>query len=103
MPWFGIRSLYLCRRKSDGTSIFEERVVVFVAESAAEAFEKAEKESDQYARMNDFNAHPVQEGYELDGDPLVDGYEVWSVMLEARASLDEFYESRYARYDYHPE
>jgi hypothetical protein len=103
MLWFAVQSLYFCRRKSDGTSIFEERVVVFEAESAAEAFEKAERESDQYARVNDFKAHPVQEGYEQDGEPLIDGYEVWSVMLEARVSLEEFYESRYARYDYHPE
>jgi hypothetical protein len=103
MPWFAVRSLYFCRRKSDGTSIFEERVVVFEARSAGVALKKAEQESDQYARMHNFSAHPMRESYELDGEPLIDGYEVWSVMLEACASLEEFYASRYARYDYHPE
>ncbi len=103
MPWFAVQSLYLCRTKSDGTNIFEERVVVFTASSFDEAFAKAEQESEQYARANNFEAHPARESYEQDGDPLVDGYEVWSVMLEARASLDDFYASRYARYEYHPE
>ena len=103
MPWFAVQSLYLCRPKSDGTNIFEERVVVFEARSADEAFEKAERESEEYARANTYEAHPNRESYEQDGDPLIDGYEVWSVMLEARASLAEFYATRYARYDYHPE
>jgi hypothetical protein len=101
--WFAIRSLYLCSPKSDGTNIFEERVVVFEAATAGEAFEKAEAESEQYSRVHKFKEHPVKESYEQDGDPLIDGYEVWSVMLEARASLDEFYARRYAPYDYHPE
>lgn len=103
MNWYAVRSLYLCRAKADGTNIFEERMVVFEAVSADEAHEKAAEESAQYARDNSFEAHPLRESYEQNGDPLIDGYEVWSVVLEARASLDDFYAIRYARYDYHPE
>ena len=77
--------------------------MVFEASSADEAFEKAERESEEYACSNNFEAHPERESYEQDGDPLIDGYEVWSVMFEARLSLDDFYTSRYTRYGYHPE
>lgn len=103
MPWFAVQSLYLCRQQADGTNIFEERIVVFSASSTEEAFAKAQRESAHYARTNGFTCHPVQRSYEQDGEPLIDGYEVWSVMLAARASLEEFHGLRYARYEYHPE
>ena len=103
MDWFAIRSVYLCRAKSDGMNIFEERVVCFEAGSDDEAHEKAALESARYALANEFEAHPEREGYLQDGDPLIDGYEVWSVMLESRESLDEFYARRYSRYEYRPE
>lgn len=103
MCWFAVRSLYQCCLKSDGTNIFEERVVVFEAGSVEEAFEKAELESVKYAVARGFKAHPFRESYEQDGDSLIDGYEVWSVLFESRESLDDFFTNRYAKYEYHPE
>lgn len=103
MRWFAIRSVYLFGRKSDGTNIFEERIVGFQAESPDEAFVKAERESEAYSNSNKFVAHPDQWSYEQDGDPLIDGYELWSTLYESTLSLDEFYEARYVRCDYRPE
>ena len=106
MPWFAVRSVYLFGRKSDGTNIFEERIVCFEGASYDEAFEKAERESDAYvasASFKDFEVFEVQDAYEQDGDPLIDGYEVYSKLYESRESLAEFYANRYDRYEYHPE
>jgi hypothetical protein len=103
MAWFGIRSVYFWGQKSDGTNVFEERVVCFEAPTADEAHAKARRESERYAADNGYTAHPEQEGYEQDGDTLIDGYEVWSLLLESRESLAEFYAARYLKYDYQPE
>lgn len=103
MAWFGIRSVYLWGQKSNGANIFEERVVCIQADSAHEAHEKAERESEEYAANHQFDVFPERESYEQDGDALIDGYEVWSVLFEGRESLAEFYAVRYARCDYRPE
>ena len=103
MTWLAVRSVYLCFQKPDGVNVFEERVVCFVADSDNEAWKKAEAESERYAAANHFRALPEREAYLQDGDTLIDGYEVWSVMLESKQSLEDFYASRYAAYDYHPE
>jgi len=48
-------------------------------------------------------AHHEFSGYEQDGSPLIDGYELRSELFESRQSLDEFYADRYGRYEYHAE
>lgn len=78
--------------------MFEERVVCFTAESGAGAHEKARIESQGYADQDNFEAYPQQDGYELDGDELNDGYEVWSVLMEAHLSVEKFYEQRYGSF-----
>ena len=103
MPWFAVRSVYLFGHKSDGTNIFEERVVCFQADSPATAHDKAKRESEQYAADNDLEAFPERLAYEQDGDALIDGYELWSELYEARVTLAAFYAVRYARYEYTPE
>jgi hypothetical protein len=103
MQWFAVRSLYQFGRKSDGTNIFEERIVGFQAETPSEAFVKAQRESAAYAADHNFVVHPEQELYEQDGDPLIDGYELWSLLFQSAMTLDEFYEAKYRRYEYRPE
>ena len=103
MRWFAVRSVYLCRTRPDGTNIFEERVVGFSAESADDAHEKAFAEADAYAASNKFVAYDEQRSYEQDGDPLIDGYELWSQLFESKLSLDDFYAARYSGYEYHPD
>lgn len=103
MPWYAIRTVYHFGVKSDGTNVFEERVVSFNARDWNEAYEKARAESLDYAKDRDLPFHPERIGYEQDGAPLVDGYELWSELFESRLTLEAFYAERYARYEYHPE
>ena len=103
MAWYGIRTVYHWGEKSDGTSVFEERIVAFEASSSDEAHAKARAEADAYSQGMAWIAHPEQVGYEQDGSPLIDAYEVWSELFESRSSLEEFYEQRYARFEYRPE
>ncbi|GGA29511.1 DUF4288 domain-containing protein [Dyella nitratireducens] len=103
MAWYGIRTIYQWGEKSDGTSIFEERIVVFEATSSDEAHAKASTEAKAYSGGTAWIAYPEQVGYEQDGKPLVDAYEVWSELFEGSCSLDEFYAQRYSRFLYHPE
>ncbi len=101
--WFGIRTIYLFGKKKDGRNIFEERIVVFSAETADEALEKAVREADDYATVNKLKHHPWQVAYSQDDDPLIDGYEVWSELYESSEDLDSFVKSRYEQYEYHPD
>ena len=103
MPWYAIRSVYHFGTKSDGTYIFEERIVSFEAESWAEAHAKGELESNKYATDHNFVLHPEHEGYEQDGEKQIDGYEIWSQLFESRLPLAEFFAERYTRYNYAPE
>lgn len=103
MAWYGMRSIYLFGKKSDGTNIYEERIVSIESDSFEAALEKGALESERYAAENEIEALPEREGYEQDGDTLIDEYELWSCLFESRESPAEFYASRYAKYDYEPE
>lgn len=61
MRWFAVRCVYLFGRKSDGTNIFEERIVAFNADSFDEALDKAKVESLAYAKANAMTVHPVRD------------------------------------------
>ncbi|NBV23549.1 MAG: hypothetical protein EBS05_16720 [Proteobacteria bacterium] len=101
LQWFGVRSLFFWGTRGDGMNIFEERICVFSGESFDEAFAKAEKEADVYADSIGALCHSWQEAYYQDGDALIDGYEVWSQLFEAKADLETFFQMRYAQFDYH--
>jgi hypothetical protein len=102
MAWFAIRSVFHFLTKPDGVNVFEERIVCFEAETSEAAHEKAYIERQAYASENGFTAHPHQIGYEQDGDPLIDGYELWSDMFESTDSLEDFYSKRYDQVTYKP-
>lgn len=53
MPWFGVRSGYLFGAKADGTSIFEERVVIFEAAFYAARYAAFEHRPDPVLRLVD--------------------------------------------------
>ena len=65
--------------------------------------ESQHQQSEQCAANNGFEVFSEREGYRQDDEPLIDGYEVWSALFEARQSLAEFYAARYAAYKYHPD
>jgi hypothetical protein len=101
MPWYAIRNVYLFGRKADA-NVFEERIVAFEAATWEQAYARAREEAAQYATANGFEVHSEQVGYEQDGTPLVDGYELWSELFESELALEAFYEARYGRFGYQP-
>lgn len=101
--WYGVRSVYLFGQKNDGTNVFEERVVVFSGKSAEEALLKAQDEADQYAKDCDIEKADILESYQQDGDPLKEGVEVWSTLLETDLDMKEFIAQRYDCYAYKPD
>lgn len=104
MAWYGLRTIYQWGEKSDMAAVFEERIVVFEATSADDAHAKASAEAEAYSEGTAWIVHPDQVSYEhSDGERLIDGYEVWSQLFEARCSLEEFYTQRYSHFEYHPE
>jgi hypothetical protein len=103
VPWYAVRTVYHFGVKSDGKNVFEERVVCFEASGWPEAHRKADQESGAYAKENKFIAHPEHSGYEQDGQPLINGYELWSELFESNQTLEEFYAERYSKFEYHPE
>ena len=103
MPWDAIRSLYHFGTKSDGTNVFEERIVGIEATDFDAAHRKGEAESKEYAEATGFSVHPDQMAYEQDGKTLIDGYELWSELFESSKDLDTFWQERYEQYLYHPE
>ena len=106
MNWYAVRSVYLWGQKSDGTSVFEERVVAFTAASEDEAWVKVHAEAEAYRLERTdvtYERHPSGVMYQLDEGAASDGAEVWSEMFEANETLELFYANRYGRYDYEPE
>ena len=100
MSWYAARTVYLFGIKENGKNIFEERIVCFESTDFSGAHLKAERESEEYMRDNDFQAHPEQYVYLQDGEKLIDGYELWSELYESDKSLEIFYHDRYEKYLY---
>lgn len=100
MPWYAIRTVYHFGIKTDGKNVFEERVVSIEASDWAQAHTKAEIESAAYAKENNVLVHPERSGYQQDGQPLSDGYEIWSELFESGQTLEAFYAERYSKYQY---
>ncbi len=95
VKWFAIRTIYLFGKKQDDTNIFEERVVVFSARSEEEAFAKAEQEAEHYCAANEMEWYPSQIAFQLAGQPLIDGCEVWSALYQSAEDLESFVKARY--------
>jgi hypothetical protein len=103
MEWFAVRSVFKFGEKSDGKTIYEERIVGFNGANIHDALAKAEAESEQYANESGFQLVGDLMAYQQDGEPLIDGYELFSQLFESKESPEGFYQSRYARYTYTPE
>lgn len=101
--WFGVRSVCLFGKKKDGKNIYEERVLVFSGSNWQEAVSKAMAEMKEYTGFLKTVGYSEVVGYEQDGEPMIDGYEVWSEMYETTEDLDAFVESRYKKYKYQPD
>jgi len=103
MNWYAVRSVYHFGTKKNGKNIFEERIVCFEASDFEEANSKGVDESKIYAEENGFDVYSEQLTYKQDGESLIDGYELWSVLYESDKPLEKFYVDLYKTYEYDPE
>lgn len=97
--WYGVRSLIQMKANEaiDGY-VYEERIVCFQADSEDILLEKAELEVSSYVEINGFiNYHSQFSFYLQDGDALIDGYELWSILYASNLPLDAFYEEKYIK------
>lgn len=102
--WFGVRSLFRSDRTDNGQPCraFEERVVLFRAESFEEALAKGEAEAKEYAAGGSPTKvldHIV--AFSIHDDEIGEGVEVWSCIRGLDISDEEFvrrfYEGEYSR------
>jgi len=101
-PWYAIRSTFRIGVKDD-SNIYEERIVVFRAESIEEAFSKAKKEAEQYEYESGFEWIGQLDSYHIfDPEEISEGREVWSEYQESELNADEFLNEKYQRFTYHP-
>ncbi len=92
-PWYGVRCYF--RHGDPATkeisALYEERIVLIHASSFEEAIEKAEREAVDYISSLD-NAIFLEavDAYQLIGEKITDGTEVYSLMRESDYSDDEY-------------
>ena len=102
MPWFSIRAVYMHERQSDGTGIFEERILLFRASDTERACALAENESRRYLQLNP-TFQRVGEwivfAIRLDGEEL-NGSEIWSGLSSSDMGQQEYYKRRYTDFEF---
>lgn len=99
MDWYGARTVYQWAEPRGKAYLYEERIVVVCAESDEAAFAKAEAEAEAYAIANGVRWMGAAVLYHQDGDALIDGYEVWSVLMDSDDPYDVFCAKRYGAFE----
>lgn len=96
MKWFSVRSIYRSPFETDGSGLYEERVVLFRAEDLDDAIARAEAEAAEYVEDMDREVLPLFQAHWLFDDPA-DGSEVFSLMrvsdLRPADYLDHFFDT----------
>jgi hypothetical protein len=90
--WFGVRCWFLFEAGAiipERGQVYEERVTIWLAKSAAEARGRAVAEAEAYAGDTDASRIDYVETYRIFGKPG-DGAEVWSVMRDSWLAPDDY-------------
>jgi hypothetical protein len=97
VSWFAVRTIYLHGRDPDGRAVYEERTILFRADTPEEAFDLAEAESRRYLEFNPTFEKVAQPSAFLLGEKGNDlhGAEVWSVLSSSELGPDEFVQRHY--------
>ena len=105
MSWFSIRTVYLHGEGADGSSVYEERTLLFRADSAEQAFDMSEVEAIRYLEVNPtFRRVGRPVGFKLGA--MVDdlhGAEVWSVLGTSNLGPEDFMQKYNADVEFRPE
>jgi hypothetical protein len=105
MTWYSIRAVYAHGSDSDGSVIFEERIVLFRADDVERAFALAETESGQYLQLNPtFQRIGEWVAFEIAGGLSdLNKAEIWSGLSRSELSPERFYEQRYTAGELQPD
>lgn len=97
--WYSVKCIFLHNHLAapDGKSVYEERIVLFAANSLDEALQLAETEAESYARANgDIQYCQFASAYQLPDGEIMAGAEVYSLMrrspLEPKEFIDKYYD-----------
>jgi len=91
-PWYGAKCVFLHRdapKQGEG-QVFEERIVLIRAASAAEAIRLGEAEAEEYARQNEAEYLGFIDTFHIFSDEVGAGTEVYSLMRTSPLSSEEF-------------
>ena len=105
MKWFAIRTVYYRGEEAPGRSVYEERSVLYRAETPEAAFELAEEDNSQYLKLNPTLKRVGNPGaFQLGetGDDLHRA-EVWSVLGASPLAPDEYFRRHYLDIEFQPE
>ena len=95
LGWYGVRCVF--RWIGHENQPYEERITLWRAASAAQAIELAGREARDYALDNGFEHLRFAQAYELSGDRITQGTEVFSLLrdsdLKPESYLDGFFDT----------
>lgn len=86
--WFGARTVYAGMENE--TRIYEERIIVLLAESMDDAIEKADKEAASYAEDNGMEYLGYVNVFLISDEAIRDKTEVYSLMRESELGPSEY-------------
>ena len=92
-PWYSVKCVFAHDRlaEKEGTTFYEERVVVLYATSLDDAILRGEAEAHNYASMNSSARYTgFINTYHLPAEELTDKTEVYSLMRESNLDVEAF-------------
>jgi hypothetical protein len=91
-PWYSVKSLF----RDENANVYEERVVLFRADSFEEAENKGVKEAEEYViNLDNTEFVKVIDVFHMFDEILGEGIEVYSLMTDSDLSADEYIKRRY--------
>ena len=103
MSWWSIRAVYL-HGHEDSQRLYEERIILFQADTVESAFELAERDSKQYLQLNpQFQRVGEWIAFAVQGAEDLSGVEIWSGLSRSDRVPTDYYEARYSRFELSPD
>jgi hypothetical protein len=98
-----MRAVYL-HGHEDGERFYEERIVLFRADTVESAFELAERDSKRYLQLNpQFQRVGEWIAFGVHAAADLSGVEIWSGLSHSDLAPTDYYEARYGRFELQPD
>jgi hypothetical protein len=102
--WYSVRCVFQSKSTAPKrkNSVFEERIMLWRADSPAAAKAKAKAEASRYAKATDSEYLGIAQAYRLPDDEIAEGAEVFSLMRESDYSppvyVDVYFDDGFERH-----